>query len=97
MAFATAWGEVASGAGRSPAVSFVRTKPGRTTITWTPVPRSVSPSPRANASSPALAEAWTKSVRRSRPAAAEVSTTSEPWPWRRMALAQIRAAETAPV
>ncbi len=55
-AAATAPGVVASGASRRPAVIRVRTKPGRTTITCTPVPHSESPSPCAKASRPALLE-----------------------------------------
>lgn len=55
-AVATASGVVASGASGSPAVIRVRTNPGRTTITCTPVPYSASPRPCANASRPALLE-----------------------------------------
>ncbi len=58
IAFATAApttsGVVENGASSRPAVIFVRTKPGRTTITDTPLPASASENPWANASSPAL-------------------------------------------
>ncbi len=56
-AAATASGVVASGASGSPAVIRVRTNPGRTTMTCTPVPYSASPRPCANASRPSLAGA----------------------------------------
>jgi hypothetical protein len=54
MASATLSGVVAKGASSIPAVILVRTNPGRTTITFTPVPTSESPRPWAKASRPAL-------------------------------------------
>jgi hypothetical protein len=56
IASATASGVVASGASGRPWVIRPRTKPGRTTITRAPLPRSESPRPWARASSPALVE-----------------------------------------
>ena len=47
-------GSTAPGAASRSAVIFVRTKPGRTIITSTPLPWSESCSPRANASAAAL-------------------------------------------
>lgn len=56
IAAATASGVVDSGTSGSPAVIRVRTNPGRTTMTWAPVPYRASPRPCAKASRPALLE-----------------------------------------
>ena len=69
IASATAAGVVANGAGSSPSVIFVCTKPGRTIMTWTPLPSRLSPRPWKNASSPALDEPYTKFDRREKIAA----------------------------
>ena len=45
MSSATASGVVENGAASMPSVIFERTKPGRTTITFTPVPQSRSDKP----------------------------------------------------
>ena len=53
---ATASGVVDSGAASMPSVIFVCTNPGRTIITFTPVPTRLSPRPWKNASMPAFDE-----------------------------------------
>src|SRR5207302_2891504 len=77
---ATASGVVANGAGSSPVVIFECTNPGRTTSTRTPDPASASPSPCANASSPAFDDPYTKFERRARSPATDDSTTIVPCP-----------------
>src|SRR5581483_7627897 len=75
------------GAGDMPAVIRPVTNPGRTRTTRTPVPCRLSASPRAKASSPALAEPYTKLALRGRTAATEDSTTIVPRPWVRIRVA----------
>src|SRR5204863_6271294 len=53
-AAATSSGRTLNGAAFRPAVILERTKPGLTTMTWTPVPARRSPSPWLNASRPAF-------------------------------------------
>src|SRR5262249_7142938 len=79
-ASATAPGVAASGAGSSPAVIFVCTKPGRTIITDAPVPPSASPRPWKNASSPAFVDPYTKFERRARAPPTDDSAPSVPCP-----------------
>ena len=56
MSDATLEGSTAKGAGESPLVILVRTKPGRTICTVTPLPRRDSLNPCPKPSSPAFAE-----------------------------------------
>src|SRR5688572_23757657 len=64
VAAATLSAVVANGAGASPSVIDVVTKPGRTTRTLAPLPLNESPRPWAKPSRPAFDEPYTKFARR---------------------------------
>ena len=79
-----------------PVVIFVCTKPGRTIITFTPLPTRLSPSPWKNASMPAFDDPYTKFDLRARSPATDDNATIVPWPCARMCWARGTPTDTGP-
>lgn len=97
VATPTASAVVANGCGAMPSVIRPVTKPGRTSISRTPVPCSESARPRAKASWPALADPYTGLALRGRIAAVEDSTMIVPRPCARRCAVTASSVLTCPV